>query len=221
MPSGTRFIMVNYISFHGGLKTKPTRRYKGKFFADSGDEIDVEFTIQKSHFNYQENSDIGFTYVQIPYQNKSMSLCLILPNEGVSPRHIMSALDFHVLKTLLRKSSPKELEVHLPIVKIQSSVDLAIALQIKGIQKVFEHHNSGFTNFVTNPEDLYLESIITNSEWNLQSHSKEEITSEYDEDKSTSHKSMIFKKPFIYVINCDLQAHRGIVLLSGVVNKID
>ena len=107
--------------------------------------------------------------------------------------------------------------------QLQSNVDLAMVLQLSGICKVFEEDNADFSKMAANSKGMYLESVVTNSELNLQDLTK--ISNQIQQVDSmpapTVNPCVVLNRPFIYFVNCNMKKLQTIILFSGVVNVVE
>ncbi|KAJ6221096.1 hypothetical protein RDWZM_006908 [Blomia tropicalis] len=202
---------------HCELKFRPCKQYDGKFQSSIGEPM-VRYTVQISHFKFcQDNPD--FYYIEMPYKNESMNLCIILPKQGYTLRSVLNNLNYNTLMNLFKTSVLTMCEVHLPDVKLQANLDLAYVLQICGLTKVFEEEGADFSKMTTNPKGLFLESVMTNSDLFLQDLTQISTSIHMlpEPPPPTIAPTILIDRPFMYFVNCEMKQHTA-VLFSGNVN---
>ena len=221
VPTVSKFLFINSITFQGELRFKPSKMYYAKF-TNVADEFDVCFSVHKNNFKYFDLNP-EFTYVELPYKNESLNLCIIFPKPHISLREILNKLNLNNLIKLSLSSVQTEVEIHLPIIRLQSNVDLAYVLQLSGFCRVFEEENAEFTKMAKNSKGLYLESVISNSELNLQDLSK--ISSSIEKSNfapaPSIYTSILLNRPFIYLVKCEMKKQQTRIIFSGVINVIE
>jgi len=117
---------------------------------------------------FMMNNTPKFAYVELPYKSEAFTLCLMLPKGRTSLRDILVNLSYATLMGLLKSSAPTQVEVHLPVARVHSNVDLAYVWQFLGICRPFEKGQAAFTQMVANHRELFLESVVSNFELSLQ-----------------------------------------------------
>ncbi|OTF76569.1 hypothetical protein BLA29_010265 [Euroglyphus maynei] len=197
--------------------------------------MNITFSVHNGLFKYYRDNEQGFTCVELAYVNKNLNLVLILPKEGTSPRDIMNQLSQNKLVSLSRLMTLKLLEIKVPVIKLKMNIDLAYIWQLIGIQKIFDPDEADFGGLVSNHKGLCLESIIFNSEFSLNGNFKEKsISKERSKSKSKSNSnqsiaskksstllSVVFNRPFIYFVTCNVkEQQRKVILFAGVVNNL-
>ncbi|KAH7642585.1 serpin B6 [Dermatophagoides farinae] len=206
--------------------------------------MDITFSVHNGLFKYYHDNEQGYTCVELSYNvNKNLNLILLLPKEGTSPRDIMNQLSQNKLVSLSRSMMLKRLEIKIPVIKLKMNIDLAYIWQLIGIQKIFEPDDADFSTLATNYKGLCLESIIFNSEFNLNGNFKEKSMSKGEERSKSSSNSnsksgnnirsstinkksstllpIVFNRPFIYFVTCNVKdQQRKVIIFAGVVNNL-
>ncbi len=110
-------MLVSQVSFQSELKYKPLKQYDGHFKATNQDDASTQFTVLRNSFKLNEKNP-DFVYIELPYVNEGMNLCIVLPAEGKSLRELASSLKYDKAMQLSASSVFSQVEVHLPILKV-------------------------------------------------------------------------------------------------------
>lgn len=219
----SNMFVVNSMSFQCELKFKPHRIYEGKFKKNNNIETSVKFTVYRNKLKYLDNRSVfGFSYVELPYKNENLTLGLLLPDINMPIKTILERLTYNQLSQLFRTSTPTQIEVHLPVTRLQNSTNWTTLLRHVGINKVFEKEEANFSKMCANHQGLFIESLVANIELNLQDISKPSSTVTNKSSKSSNQGSfgLVFQRPFIYFI-CSRKKLETVILFTGVVNNVE
>ena len=121
--------------------------YKETFTDINGDESEIDFMHQAADFQYYENGDTKA--VKLPYEN-GLSMVVVLGDT----KNILN--DIHNGKMI-----SKLVEVTLPKIKAEYSIDYVNILKNMGIEKAFDYQNADFSLMLKNyPERMIIEAIL-------------------------------------------------------------
>ena len=121
--------------------------YKETFTDINGDKSEIDFMHQAADFQYYENGDTKA--VKLPYEN-GLSMVVVLGDT----KNILN--DIHN-----GKMTSKLVEVTLPKIKAEYSIDYVNILKNMGIEKAFDYQNADFSLMLKNyPERMIIEAIL-------------------------------------------------------------
>ena len=88
-----------------------------------------------------------FKSFEVPYNNNSTSLLLLLPDENKSVKDLESQLNANVLNKLLKNMHHVLVQLHLPRFKFESGLNLITSLNNLGLYKckMFNEDNANFS----------------------------------------------------------------------------
>lgn len=131
LDDSTRLLLVNAVYFGGNWAEKfdEARTVKKPFYVGEGRKKMVDTMHAMNTFRYGEDDDLGATILKLPYQNRDVSMLIVLPNEksglGAMEKKLASA-DLAKIESRLYDA---EVMVALPKFTIESKVDLSKALK--------------------------------------------------------------------------------------------
>lgn len=121
--------------------------YKENFTDINGDESEIDFMHQAAAFQYYENGDTKA--VKLPYEN-GLSMVVVLGDT----KNILN--DIHN-----GKMTSKLVEVTLPKIKAEYSIDYVNILKNMGIEKAFDYQNADFSLMLENyPERIKIDFVL-------------------------------------------------------------
>ncbi|KAM4664984.1 leukocyte elastase inhibitor-like [Discoglossus pictus] len=160
----TKLVIINAMYFLANwtLPFKHHKTYNTTFTLSNNEEATVEMMTTTSTFNYR-NTNINGQKVQIlelPYgETKDMSMIVFLPEHSNDISELEQMISYETVADWTNSENmiPTSVEVHLPIFKITSGVNVVDHLQDLGISDVFttEANLSGIAT-----EDLKVSGVF-------------------------------------------------------------
>jgi serine protease inhibitor len=127
----------------------------GNFFLSNGETVKTKFMRQTSHFNYVSCKKDNFALAFLPYKAKNVDYAwemgILLPERGLNPADFLKFLKYDSLKQLRSDAKLEELDIKLPPVKIESTIDLIPMFQKLGVESAFAD-NADFSGICENKE---------------------------------------------------------------------
>jgi serpin B len=168
IPSGilsaeTRLVLTNAIVFKAKWATpfrvEATRPEPFHFGGDRKDAppIDVPMMHQSARLGYLAGD--GFQAVELPYEQRSMSLVVLLPAEGRAISDLESQLTGDALAGWMAGLKPRLVELSLPRFHSSSSVRLDQPLRALGMNLAFDLSRADFSG-MTDADRLAISAII-------------------------------------------------------------
>lgn len=172
MPEGsvstmTRLVLANAVWFKGNWAeqfkegaTQPT-----PFFTASGGQVSVPMMTQKESFLYAEHPRLRNTehpelqVLAMPYAGDDLSMVVLLPQAKDGLAALESKLSAQNLKEWTDGLRRKEVVVHLPKFKAESSFDLNRSMQALGMINAFAAGQADFSG-MTDRNDLFISDAM-------------------------------------------------------------
>ncbi|XP_075241502.1 alpha-1-antiproteinase 2-like isoform X1 [Convolutriloba macropyga] len=111
------------------------------FHVSSTKTVKAPFMHQQSNFLYISKDEENFALAFLPYRAQSADTAwvmgIILPKMGSNPSDFVKFLEFESLKNLYTQSSRTLLNVKLPKVKVEATIDLIPFFQKLGVRAAF------------------------------------------------------------------------------------
>lgn len=122
----TRLVLLNAIYFKGNWADKfnPNLTKEEDFYINNDDTVKVNMMHIKKRYNYREDGELNAKILELPYENRNVSMVIILPNERTGLAALEKKLSNVDLSTITNGSASVEVEVSLPRFKIESTIDL-------------------------------------------------------------------------------------------------
>ena len=157
--SGTRLVLTNAIYFKGRWliqfdknETKPD-----DFWLDKKKSVKVQMMqLIDKEFPYAETED--FQIIKLPYECQNLSILILLPKDTILPVEIISK-NLDEYQKLMRK---QKVDVFLPRLKVELTIDLLQVLKNLGINSAFNPQLADFSKMTGN-KDLFISKAIQKS----------------------------------------------------------
>lgn len=126
LDADTRMVLVNAIYFKGfwTYQFDPKQTFKGPFYLNDQDTVDVDFMKIKKHFKYGVFEDLDSSAIELPYKDSDISMFIILPNNRTGLAALESKLHTIDLSELSKKMYSQEVNVEIPKFKIEFDIEL-------------------------------------------------------------------------------------------------
>lgn len=158
----TALIAVNAIAFKGQWSEKfdEDLTHDAPFHPLKGDPFDVKMMSRTG--KYRVVVSPLATVVEAPYGDKSYSMLLFLPPEGVAPASVVSSLNHEKLKSLLDSVAEREIVLTMPRWSFAYERTLNDDLKALGIREAFDPFAANFTR-MREEGDLFFQRVIHKS----------------------------------------------------------
>lgn len=122
----TRLVLVNAIYFKGNWANKfdKSKTKKQPFYLDDNNKIDVDTMHITKKFRFGENENLDAKILELPYENRDVSMLIILPNQRNGLKALEAKLATVDVATLANQLYTAEVNVALPKFKIESKIEL-------------------------------------------------------------------------------------------------
>lgn len=219
-PTVGRMMGVSCTYFQALPKYIPHLKYISNFMPDDNDPIAMEFTIQSGNYKYLEHED--FHWIEMPYQNEQLSLCMLLPKPDKNARDILENLTVVHFSDIISSTTEITANLHLPPVRLVWNFDMAMEMQLSGIQKIFEK-DAELARMAKNYKSLHCDSVLVNLDFCLMNLNKTNIaliTESMLEKRPQPGKEIKVNVPFIYYLTYGKTVNR-VIIFAGCVNRIE
>jgi len=140
--SNTAAILVNaiYLLANWENQFQKTNTINADFHLTSNTSVEVPMMSQSTNYRYYSNEN--FSMVEMPYEEsdpktRSLSMLVILPNEGKSIDDIESELSSETLSNWLDNTTNRKVSLHMPRFEIESTNSLSKVLKELGMHDAF------------------------------------------------------------------------------------
>lgn len=133
----TRLVLVNAVYFKGNWADKfdPAKTKKEPFYLNDNDKIDVDTMHITKKFRYGEDSDLDAKILELPYENREVSMVIVLPNQRNGLKALEGKLASTDITTVVQNLYNAEVNVALPKFRIESTIPLKDALKEVNFKK--------------------------------------------------------------------------------------
>lgn len=138
--NNVRMVLTNAVYFKGNWlkKFKVENTKKDKFL-----NSEVEMMYQKGRFTYFEDEENQV--LELPYENKKVSMIIILPKENSDIIHLKNIIDRRMYDYYTNSLHSAEVNVYLPIFEINTDYYLKDHLVDMGMVDAFDAASANFT----------------------------------------------------------------------------
>jgi serpin B len=137
LDENTRLVLVNAIYFKGSW-VKPFKKGHTKrepFHLSFTSQTDAPLMYHVDEVRYVEND--SFQAVELPYKGDALSTVVLLPRQVDGLEKLEGLLTPEFVAKCLRQMKKREVEIHLPRFKLESSFELSKKLAGMGMPDVF------------------------------------------------------------------------------------
>jgi serpin B len=150
IPSSAVLYLLNAIYFKGDWEhTFDKQQTKDGEFHLAGGSKHVPMMRQESELPYYATRD--FQAILLPYAGGRLSMCVLLPREGIDIGLLRRVLGDPAQKDWLRQFRPREGTIALPRFKLEYEVELSLALETLGMASAFESGRADFSAMCAAP----------------------------------------------------------------------
>ncbi|XP_062588537.1 serpin B6-like [Saccostrea cucullata] len=143
----TFMVLVNAIYFKGNWEIKFENRSTRKMqFRSRRKEVFLtDMMYQEDYFRFCHIPDLMISALELPYQGKTLSMLIILPDAVDGLEHLEKSLSEDVFKTVNGNLRNVEVKVYLPKFKMESTFELKPYLSALGMPSAFDMEKADFT----------------------------------------------------------------------------
>lgn len=216
--ANTRIVLTNAIYFQGDWVEpfEHNKTYNQVFHAADSTSPQVPMMHHESLYVYAE--DALFQYLEMSYQNTSLTMSIILPKSAAA----ISSFTNQEFIQLRQSAKRAELELSLPKFKMHSTYDLVQPLQGMGITNAFDISKADFAPLLQNPTQqggLYISAAVQKAmidvdEKGTVAAAATEVVIEFKSAIVARHPVLKFTadKPFVFVL---YDKNSGMILFMG------
>jgi serpin B len=167
IPSGginpvTRLVLVNAIYFLGSWleRFRPEATHSAPFHVSGSETKDVPTMNQTGE--YRVVSRDGLTAVELPYEGRSLSMLLLVPERVDGLPAVEAALDSRMLDSLVGALRYEEVRLSLPRFEVDPSEPLSLGdeLRAMGMPLAFDERRADFRGITGSPEGLCISRVF-------------------------------------------------------------
>ncbi|XP_063917625.1 antichymotrypsin-2-like [Zophobas morio] len=212
LSSSTLAIMVNALYFQAnweGFHEFPI--LIKDFYKTATDVVKVDMMTKQATLNYYENTEIGATFLELPFQGGNADMVLVLPID----KQGLADVEKQAEKVFKAQQFRSEfVEVTMPLFKIERKIDFKKILQKLGVKKAFDLAQADFSGIAGNKGDLAIDGVLQKTYINVNQDGVEAaaatITSDVTSANPTSAKFFNVDHPFIFYIKVN-----DVILFAG------
>lgn len=122
----TRMVLVNAIYFKGFWTHQfdKSKTFKGDFFLNDKDVVQVDYMKIKKDFKYGALADYDATAIELPYKDSDISMMIILPNTKTGLSALEAKLNQINFSEVSKSLWSQEVNVEIPKFKIEFDIEL-------------------------------------------------------------------------------------------------
>lgn len=126
LDADTRMVLVNAIYFKGfwTYQFNKDNTFKGDFFLNDKDVVQVDYMKIKNHFKYGALPDYDATAIELPYKDSDISMMIILPNTKTGLSALEAKLNQINFSEVSQSLYSQEVNVEIPKFKIEFDIEL-------------------------------------------------------------------------------------------------
>ncbi|XP_042856824.1 ovalbumin-related protein X-like [Penaeus japonicus] len=213
----TRFVLINAVFFKGlwqsQFQTQQTRTQE--FLIPPGKSGgNVQMMSQSGRFHYGDVPSLGAKMLELPYENSSVSMFLLLPND-ITTDSITANLTQQTLRDAIGLMSKETVQVSLPRFNMTTKIEreLKQSLESVGIIDLFIPGTANMTAFDRHA-DLSVDAAIHQAtvEVTEEGTVATAATGLINTRVGIGHKSFVCNRPFVFLIHNKVL---GITLFAG------
>lgn len=159
----TRLVLTNAIYFNAAWQSpfEKSLTKDAPFTKLDGSTVNVPMMEMPSYESMAYADGEGYTAVAMPYENPSLSMLILLPDEG-SFEAFEGSLDAARLESILAETQFTSVRVKMPKFKIEGQFELGDTLTGLGMTDAFDPDLADFSG-MNGKRDLYIGSVIHKS----------------------------------------------------------
>nr|CAD7427469.1 unnamed protein product [Timema monikensis] len=167
LDSLTRLVMVNAVYFKGNWQDqfKPEMTTTEPFYVSAEVKKDVRMMHLKKHFRYSEVDELEAQVLELPYEERQVSMVILLPNDRNGLPNLEAKLTSEKLTEVLSQLHSTEVNVSIPRFKLEDTIDLNSVLQEvtllykMGMNNMFEE-SADFSGITDDAAGLKVSQVV-------------------------------------------------------------
>ncbi|CAG2055881.1 unnamed protein product [Timema podura] len=161
LDSLTRLVMVNAVYFKGNWQDqfKPELTTTEPFYVSAEVKKDVRMMHLKKHFRYSEVDELEAQVLELPYEERQVSMVILLPNDRNGLPNLEAKLTSEKLTEVLSQLHSTEVNVSIPRFKLEDTIDLNSVLQEMGMNNMFED-SADFSGITDDAAGLKVSQVV-------------------------------------------------------------
>ncbi|XP_075970402.1 uncharacterized protein LOC142972888 isoform X3 [Anticarsia gemmatalis] len=158
----TVMVLLNAVYFLGNWihQFNPDNTQKQDFTKRNGDVVQVDMMYQENTFNYAEDPDLKIQALEMIYKGNNFSCFIILPEQDQFDATIQALRNPDVFQGIIDKLSPQKVQVSLPKIKIESSLDMGKLLKQYNVTEIFNCGGNSFEGILENETPLCVTDAV-------------------------------------------------------------
>ena len=135
----TAMVLVNAIYFKGDWLEKFNSKFtkSEKFNVTAANAVDVQMMFQQEKMPFGMNEELDCKIVELPYEEKELSMFIILPNQVNGLGELEKKITSDVLQKLTSEMDEVEVELSLPKFKLEHQFSVKDKLVARGMKDIF------------------------------------------------------------------------------------
>ncbi|XP_063915758.1 antichymotrypsin-2-like [Zophobas morio] len=214
LSSGTPAIMVNALYFQANWTDKGFHEFpslKRDFHKSATEVVEVDTMTKQATLNYYENTEIGATFLELPFQGGDAHMVLVLPTD----KQGLADVEKQAEKVFKAQPFRSEIvEVTMPLFKIESKIDFKKILQKLGVRKAFNLGQADFSGISGHKGDVAVDGVLQKTYINVNEDGVEAAAATriwfYTSGSPTPTKFFNVDHPFIFYIKAN-----DVILFAG------
>ncbi|KAJ3644615.1 hypothetical protein Zmor_022335 [Zophobas morio] len=159
--SGIPAMMINALYFQANWTDRDFHKFPSlkRDFHKSATEVVKVDTMMKhgARLNYYENTEVGATFLELPFQGGDAHMVLVLPTDKQGLADVEKQAE-KVFKAQPFKS--EIVDVIMPLFKVESKIDFKKILQKLGVRKAFNLGQADFSGIAGNKGELAVGGVL-------------------------------------------------------------
>ncbi|XP_004579499.2 serpin B8 [Ochotona princeps] len=144
----TKLVLVNAVYFKAKWNEQFDRKHtRGMLFKTNKEEKTVQMMFKRAKFKIGHIEEVHSQVLELPYANEDLSMLILLPDDNTDLTVVEKALTYDTFRawTNPEKMTKSQVEVFLPVLKLEESYDLESVLQHLGMTDAFEETKADFS----------------------------------------------------------------------------
>lgn len=155
----TRLVLANAIYFKGTWEKPfdPQHTQEEHFTCQDGSSRELPFMRQKLVVGYTQNEAVQV--LALPFEGRSIEMVFVLPARPDGLPELVASLEDATFSRLIAGLRSAEVQVLLPVFRLESAFDLKPPLLALGMQDAFDRQQADFSG-MTGARDLYISAAV-------------------------------------------------------------
>ena len=153
-------VLANAIYFKGNWldEFKEAATIGKDFFVSEAETKTAQMMRQKQKYNFASDDELDVQVVEIPYKNEDFSMLILLPNQKFGIAALEKSLSASKLKKLISDMFMTDVQLALPRMKLEFSIDLVPHLKSMGVNDLFDYKKANLKG-LSEAEELFVSGV--------------------------------------------------------------